>query len=692
REASDKILGLARKHDELRLLVGEWERAWPENGRDFGEWELLGRVWDELGDADKAQVAFRRALAIDPHALDARKRLIALYERTGRDAEAIAEYRRLVASAPGEARFRLELAERLVKTPDGRAEALKIAAALGRETSDPSVHAQLAELYSRWSLPEEALHEQELLVKLEPEDETHLVALGELIWQKGNKKRALELWKKLLDRGPRVPAMVRLAEVYVEHDLAPEALDLYERAAKLAPDDINVQKGLASTLERLHRDREAEEVWATLFEQAAGSKSGAALLELRQRLVTVLARQGRLGLRVAEYRTRAEQATDEPTAAAYTLFCADALLKMGRAEMAEELLQKLGDKAKSTKLRADAWVAIGQVERARHRPKQALAALKTAAELEPARGRELYPQIAELSLQLYQDADALTFAKKAVELGPADAAAEVRLGEVLEKREDLAGAATAYERALEIDDRQWKVYFTLARLQLRRGREARAAELYRAVLRRAPDEEMVLDAARRAIDLEEYLGSLGELERELSPLAYAHADKPVYRNLLLELYDRYGSPLVTRARQGDASARPELARLGEHGLRPLLDVLVDGETAQQRVAVALLGAFGNASATPALVKLALTRKARQNEPATRVDRAAAVELREQAAEAAAELASTAQWPLLVKLYGEPEKQLRVAAVYGLGRASDKRAQVALVGALDDGSIDVQAMA
>ena len=168
-------------------------------------------------------------------------------------------------------------------------------------------------------------------------------------------------------------------------------------------------------------------------------------------------------------------------------------------------------------------------------------------------------------------------------------------------------------------------------------------------MRRAPDEEMVIDAARRAIDLEEYLGTLGELERELSPLAYAHADKPVYRNLLIELYDRYGTPLATRALGGgDATVQPELQRLGEHGLRPLLDVLVDGEPQQQRVAVALLGAIGNPSAAPALFKLALTRRAPSDGRRRERSRRAAVELREEAALAAAEVATARELPLLAE--------------------------------------------
>jgi tetratricopeptide (TPR) repeat protein len=576
-----------------------------------------------------------------------------------------------------------------------RDEATKIAQALGRESTDPSLHGQLAELYSRWNLAELAMREQELLVRLEPADDAHLVALGELWWQKGNKKRALELWKKLLDRGPKLAAMTRLAEVYVEHDMAPEALDLYEKAAKLAPENTAVQKGMGATLERLHRDGEAQEIWASLFDRAAEKHDRPAQLEARQRLIVIAQRAGRLGIIAGQYREQAMRARkeDEAEAAAYTLLAADALVKMGRMEMAEELLRTLADEARDPSLRADAWMGLAQVERARHRLGDAVAALKKAAELAPDRGHELYPQIAELSLQLYQDADALSYAKRAVQLGPADAAATVRLGEVLEKREDLEGAAQAYERALEIDDRQWKVYFTLARLRIRSGQEARAAELYRTVMRRAPDEELVIDAARRAIDLEEYLGTLAELERELSPLAYAHADKPVYRNLLIELYDRYGTPLATRARtpgDDDTAVRAELQRLGEHGLRPLLDVLVDGEPQQQRVSVALLGAIGNPSAAPALFKLALSR--RVPAAAGHDDRASAVELREEAALAAAEVATARELPMLGKLYAEPEKQVRVAAVYGLGRVADKRAQAQLVSALDDGAVDVQATA
>ena len=290
----------------LRTLAGEWERAWPDSGRDFAEWELLGRLYDELGDADKAQAAFKRALALDPHALDARRRLIALYERTGRDAEVVAEYRRLIAVGAGRAALPARARRAADEGGQSRRGASRSRRRSGASRPIRRCTRQLAELYSRWNLAELALREQELLVRLEPGDDAHLVALGELWWQKGNKKRALELWKKLLDRGPKVAAMTRLAEVYVEHDMAPEALDLYREGGQAgARRTSGVQKGLGSTLERLHRDGEAQEMWASLFERAAEKHDRPAQLEARQRLIVIAQRAGRLGIIAGQYREQA---------------------------------------------------------------------------------------------------------------------------------------------------------------------------------------------------------------------------------------------------------------------------------------------------------------------------------------------------------------------------------------------------
>ena len=402
------------------------------------------------------------------------------------------------------------------------------------------MHGTLAELYQRWGLPERALAEREKLVRLEPNEESHLVNLGELYFQRGKKDKALEVWKRLLTLpGKREQLLARLAEVYAEHDvagdktdLAGQAVELYQKAVKLAPTDPVLKKGLASALERMQRFADAAAVWQDLFDQAVAQKQRALTLEVRQRLLAVLLKltqlgSGQLGLasRLPWLKQRFESAGDDydgvGVRAVGRRWLSQALAARRRRAHAARARRK-GPRRRDA---ADAYIGLAQVHRARHRLKEVIAALEKAAALSPSRARELYSQIAELSMQLYRDADALSYAKKATELGPGDAQAQLRLAEVLEKRDQIDQAVAAYERALELNDRLWKVHFVLARLQLRRGEYARAARLYREVIRRAPEEELVVDAARRAIDLEEYLGTLGELERELSPLAYAHPEK-----------------------------------------------------------------------------------------------------------------------------------------------------------------------
>src|SRR5262249_55551986 len=108
-------------------------------------------------------------------------------------------------------------------------------------------------------------------------------------------------------------------------------------------------------------------------------------------------------------------------------------------------------------------------------------------------------------------------------------------------------------------------------------------------------------------DLEEYLQTLGALEQDLAPLAFGSTGKSTYRRILVEIYDRYVPPLVARARGGDVAAQKELVRLGEHGLRPLLEALEDGGDMEQlHAAVRVLGYLGNKGAAGPLVKLAST--------------------------------------------------------------------------------------
>ena len=114
--------------------------------------------------------------------------------------------------------------------------------------------------------------------------------------------------------------------------------------------------------------------------------------------------------------------------------------------------------------------------------------------------------------------------------------------------------------------------------------------------------------------------------------------------------------------------RPELQRLGEHGLRPLLDVLAStGAATSSASRWRCSAAIGNPSAAPALFKLAQSPARARRRARIRFGGSSRVDLREEAALAGGAGGAAPSCRSSLKLYADPEKQLRVAAAYGLGR-------------------------
>ncbi|HEX2570972.1 MAG TPA: HEAT repeat domain-containing protein [Polyangia bacterium] len=693
RALRDQLVALYRRADDLRTLIAELERD--PGRREAADWELLARLYDEVGDAGRALATYRRALAAGGRQAEVRRRVAELLERSGRDEEALREYERLAAAAPGEPRLQIELAERMAKLPGGAPRAHALLARLGaRYARDPGVHAALAELYGRWGDEAALERERALLVRIEPDDARHLIDLGELYWQRGDTQRAEETWNRLLGLGPsRVEAWVRLAEVLLDHDRIGEAVELYEKATRLAPRDLGLRRGLAVAYERIRRVEEAADLWLSIFFAARAPADQALRQEARQHWARLVYQESREGPRQLEERLgEARRYFEEERKDDWAWLLVDGLLRLERPDEAMAVLRELARRTHDDATRGEALIALGQLHRQRHELAQAIAAFDEAARSVPSRGRELYPQIAELSLELHRDDQALDYARRAVALAPVDAQAQLRLAELLERRGDEAGALDAYRRARELDPRQFRAHLALARLHLRRDEVREAALLYREIALTATDEQLILEAARHALVLEEYLGTLPELARALAPLADARSPKPAHRRLLLDLYGALVTPLAARApgqvpgapAAGDAAAERELAQLGERGLKPLSEVLLHGEPAEQRAAVRLLGELRNPNAAPLLLRLA-GRRAPSPTPAPGSGSAAGggpgastsigpadIDLRVAAVLAVARLGSAGAdegegeaIAELAALASDPEVELRVAVLYAL---------------------------
>ncbi|MGD8859586.1 MAG: tetratricopeptide repeat protein, partial [Myxococcales bacterium] len=670
-------------HRRRGTLAGLAEELSREGGGAFEHQSLLGRVYEELGEHDEALAAHRRALAARPGDVDTRERVVRILTRQGRLQDAIAEYRRLIARAPREPRHVTPLA-RLLMESGQREEALRLLdRTAARFARDARVQRSLHELYVRWDEPERAARTLQRLARIEPRDPGHLVMLGEQQLAAGQRKRALATWRRILQVTPdRAKGHAALAETYLDHDMPAEALSQWQAAARLQPEQPRHLRGMAEALERLHRVAEAARTWERVL--ALSKDDRAARREARRRLVRLWAATGELKNRIRALE-RAFGWPDpgsggrEPDLDAGR-FLAEAyrVLGQGRRRLpgdprflkrAEQVLQRLTELAPGD---VESLLALERSRTSRGDARGAIEVLERLVKADPQSARAYLARMAEHALDLYRDDEAVRYAERAVALNPDDAAAHRRLGDLYRARQQGPRAIESYRRAIELDERAYPVHMQLAELHLSRGEGELAARRLLQVMRGSPDDELVRRATRSLIQLRLGTGGLLELEQDLLPLALGHGRRPVYRELLVELYDAMARPWVEQARThgpGAEAARERLRALGQRGIKPLLEALSDRDPTQRRIAIELLAHLQNDHAALPLLSVA--------------ERGDDTDQRRRALLAAGAVAGDGLSPHFAKILAGPERRLRVAAAWALARIAGPRAVSALRSRVDD---------
>jgi cellulose synthase operon protein C len=698
-ELTARIIDIHRRRQDLAKLVAEYEQQWPEASRGHFEWDTLGKLYEETGSQDKAIGALKRAAAKAPWELETQRRLIQLLENSGRDDEALAQFEAVVRVAPGEARFQIDLVDRYWRRGQEKKALDGLRRLESRFPGDPSILSAIADLYQRYGKDDLAIAAYERLAKIEPDDPGHLVALGEQYFQKGDKAKAMATWKRIAN-GKSAAALAKLGEVMAEHNLAEEALANYGRAIKLEPKNPDLYRGRAALQEGQKAFPEALSDWEEVLRllDPKDPKSRAARADARRRMVAVLLRtQGR----ELEYRGRwlgafAKKPADGGAIDAGYFLVEYYAKRPHNGEPLHTLLAMRGLVPDDQ----DILFELVKTYRAQRSYDDAVTVLLEIAKLAPHREHEIFNTIAEIKSEARQDDEAKLWAQKALAKNPNNPAAYQRIAELNVSMQRFDDAIAAYEKTIELDPRNTKSFFALAALYVQGAQPTKAIELYRRVLRSASDEEILSRAGREAIDLEEMTGTLGELERTLAPLAFMMSHKAVYRRVLVDLYLRYVPALVERARHGSEEVKQasqvELSRIGEHGLRPLLEALRDEkDVTQQKVAVSVLGHLGNKGAALPLVNLA--RQEPKADP-TVTHRSPSVsqgiewELRIDALIAAGRLGDSSILPEVVALLDHSEPAMREAATFTLARTGDRKALPYLTKALTERHESVQALA
>jgi tetratricopeptide (TPR) repeat protein len=689
RQAWQRAVAIARRRDALPALAAAL-------ARDPGpvEWDVLGQVRDELGDLDGALVALRRAAGARPSP-DLARRIAALLDRLGRGDEAVAVYEELARRAGDDPSWALELVERELRRgrrAQGQAAFDRAAARFGRS---PSAMVRLAELAGRWGEDERARAAWERVLRLAPRDEQGLLGLGETLFAGGKRELAIKTWRGLREREGGVAGRLRLAEVFLEHDLLVEALAEAQEARVKEPKQARVHRLLAQIHERQKQIDAAVREWETALELSAGPGQASERREARTRILTLLARSSRARLdeRVRTLEERVRRAPDDRETA---LFLAEAQQRLGNQAGAIATLRAiLQHDATSPHPDADGdaevTLALVRLLRAAGQTEEAVARLEELARRVPARAREAHVQIADVELGRHDEAVALAHAEAAARLGASDGQALARIATIQERAGDDERAFETYRRAFETDGDATAGFALAARLE-RRGDVAGAAGVLRRIVETATDDEVIVEAGRRALDAEELLGRLPDFERFVARGLFSGARGPAVRRVLVDVLRRLLPPLA-RAAPGDAEAREARARVAQHGLGPILGLLTETEATPDPALVELLGLLGNKDAAPVLARIAAPASDAPAGAGEHLARAhGADEARLAAVIALGRLGDERGRDVLEKLASASDGRLRAAAVWALGRTGAAGDTSLFPRALRDARADVAAFA
>ena len=610
REIAAAIVDTYRQKDRLPELITELEKRQSTQAEDL---RTLGALYEETGQVEKALTAYRRALNADSKDLATHLKVVHLLEVRGDLEQAIAEYDALIRAAPRNPDFVFQLAEALISRGDRKKALTRLQELEARSGNDEETLAALVDFYERVDEKDRALALLQRLAGSAAADPEHLVELGARYWQEGDKKKALLTWQRIRAVVPdRARGLQILGDIYLEHDMPKEALSALSEAAKLAPKQARYRKAYALALERTSsasgtregksaQFEEARKIWEDLIREAGTDAN--LPREARQHIVTLYSLEGQLGQRVPALERRLAQTPPDLEAGR---LLAEAHLRVRRYADAERVLTRVIDAAPGD---VESLSSLERVLVLEHKLREAINVLEKLSRTDGKRAREYFQRMASYAAELYQDDEAVRYAARAVELSPDDAEGHKKLGEMYRKRQDIAKSISEFRQAISKNERLFAVYLELAELLLGQGEADDADMLLRRVIRASPDEELVSQAARLSMQVNLGRGTLESLEHDLLPLALNSPERPIYRQLLLEVYGALAYPLLEREksdRPKDAeAARVALDRLGERAVKPLLDALSDPREAEQEVALTLLSHVQNKSAGPTLFSYAI---------------------------------------------------------------------------------------
>ena len=462
---------------DLDDAIAEAETAARLRPTDVNAYRLLGDLYRQAGQAEKAVTALEKAVALTPQDALAYELLSVAYADLGREEEAATAAQQAVSLSQAAAEAhdadpfssQMAMGDAYMQAGQYEQALATYQKAQAIAPDDASAHTGVANALYWLGEKEQALAAYEAAAKLDPSNANNYVLAGLVAVELGQTSQAKSYLQQAASLASCDPAPhLILGELYWREEAYDQAAKAYEDALALDPTNADAWY-LLGTIRYLF-----------LQDYPAAIEAESKAIALHPDMPEALWVLGAIALDQKDYATAADilaRYTElNPTYALGYVSLGDAYAGLGRWEDAAKAYQEALDISPD----ATAYISLGLALHRLGRLDQAADAFESALKLDPtiAAARQA---LGDIAFQQGQWEEAASEYNKALSLDE-NAEAHANLAQIDVNLGRLDDAISHLKRAIELDPDQWMYPYRLGVLYAQQGRLPEAEAQYRAAL------------------------------------------------------------------------------------------------------------------------------------------------------------------------------------------------------------------